>query len=62
MFPQARPKDKENWQDFGLLLCSSLWHLPGLQDVSKDNTNSGAKGAKKQARALPAKRGYLSAY
>ena len=34
MFPQT---DKENWQDFGLFLCSSLWHLPGLV-VSKENT------------------------
>lgn len=60
MFPQARPT--KNWQDFGLLLCSSLWHLPGLIVVSKDNTNLGTMDAKKQARVLPTKRDYLSAH
>ena len=47
MFPQT---DKENWQDFGLFLCSSLWHLSGLVVVSKENTYSGF-AAQKSVRA-----------
>ncbi len=49
MFPQT---DKENWQDFGLLLCSSLWHLPGLV-VSKENTYLSHAAQKKVAPVRP---------
>ena len=59
MFPQT---DKENWQDFGLLLCSSLWHLPGLVVVSKENTYLSHAAQKRLHPSGPLMRGYLSAY
>ena len=58
MFPQT---DKENWQDFGLFLCSSLWHLPGLV-VSKENTYLSHAAQKRLHPSGPLMRGYLSAH